>query len=543
MAASENGWQPAKVGQDQLTWFTVPGTGVNLQTMSGWPMLVMRAFAADYNAYVEPLRDADSASWTPTNSVATSNHLNGTAMDLNWNSHPFQVKGTFNSSQMKTIRDLLDFYEGMIFWAGDWNSPIDEMHWQLGYDTYNNPDMGSFIQRKIRSDGYSTFRRGPTEAMPMLDPVDILAQAAGLSYARAEAILPQVSQGLSSSDCTTVKRIAMWLAQIGHESDSFNATEEYASGDESTDRWKYKGRTWIQITWQVNYAGFSQWAYERDLVSSPDYFVRNSTALADQKWAGYGPAWYWTVARPGINAMCDNGDLVGVTKAINGGTNGLPDRQTRYARALVQGDKLLALLPAPTAPPEEGFLMALSDAEQREVLDLLRQQSGYRRVSRSPLRHVGEKETETIAGFAWNTDGSVHVLLIELLARLGDPDALNLLREVANLDPARYPERAHDRNLAQAILNSLAGVKTVESAAPTGLTPGLAPAPVIVTAPVVQTTAVLPPERPVDAPEPIPVVVTPPSEGGGVQSQIDALNSELSALRGVLSGLSQQMKG
>ena len=119
----------------------------------------------------------------------------------------------------------------------------------------------------------------------------------------------------------------------------------------------------------------------------------------------------------------------------------------------------------------------------------------------------------------------------------------NLLREVANLDPARYPERAHDRNLAQAILNSLAGVKTVESAAPTGLTPGLAPAPVIVTAPVVQTTAVLPPERPVDAPEPIPVVVTPPSEGGGVQSQIDALNSELSALRGVLSGLSQQMKG
>ena len=51
----------------------------------------MRAYAADYNAYIEPLRDDDSASYTPTNSVATSNHLNGTAMDLNWNSHAFRV--------------------------------------------------------------------------------------------------------------------------------------------------------------------------------------------------------------------------------------------------------------------------------------------------------------------------------------------------------------------------------------------------------------------------------------------------------------------
>jgi hypothetical protein len=65
---------------------------------------------------------------------------------------------------MKTIRELLEFYEDTVFWAGDWKSPIDEMHWQMGYGTFNNPKVGSFISRKIRSDGFSTFRRGETAA-------------------------------------------------------------------------------------------------------------------------------------------------------------------------------------------------------------------------------------------------------------------------------------------------------------------------------------------------------------------------------------------
>lgn len=163
---SENGWRPAKVGVDSLVWVTVPGTNVNLQLQKGWPAKVMAALAADFNAFVEPLRDRDSASFTATNSVPTSNHLNATAMDLNWDSHPFHAKGTFNASQMKTIRELLEFYEGTIFWAGDWQSPIDEMHWQMGYGTWNNSKVGSFISRKIRSDGFSTFRRGPIEAKP-----------------------------------------------------------------------------------------------------------------------------------------------------------------------------------------------------------------------------------------------------------------------------------------------------------------------------------------------------------------------------------------
>lgn len=111
--------------------------------------------------------------------------------------------------------------------------------------------------------------------------------------------------------------------------------------------------------------------------------------------------------------------------------------------------------PKPT-PTEGNVLMALSDSEQRELLDLVRQQSGTLRVSRSPLRHLGEGPTQTVTGFEWSTDGSVHVLLVECLASLGHPPTLQLLHDVANADPVKFPDRQEDKLIAQAILNKLA---------------------------------------------------------------------------------------
>jgi predicted chitinase len=201
---------------------------------------------------------------------------------------------------------------------------------------------------------------GPLE-MPALPPVSnlvtVLAKAIGLDVQRSQEILPAVRDGLTQSQCTTVNRIAMWLAQVGHESDGFRTTEEYESGDESQERWLYKGRTWIQITGRSNYAGFSQWCFDRQLVSSPTYFVENPRELADLKWAGLGPAWYWTVARPDINTLSDAGDLETVTQRINGGYNGQDDRRNRYNCADQMGDQFLALvgtapLPAQHVPPQ-----------------------------------------------------------------------------------------------------------------------------------------------------------------------------------------------
>jgi hypothetical protein len=169
--ASENGWEPLHPSADQLEWVVVPGANVHLQFLKGWPSAILRAFAADWNAYLEPLRDADSAGYTATNSVATSNHLNGTAMDCNWNSHPFRILNAgFNPAMLATMREMLAFYTlkgvQVVWWGNDWNSPKDAMHANLGYNTYNNPVTGEFVARFIRADGYSTFRRGSDPAPP-----------------------------------------------------------------------------------------------------------------------------------------------------------------------------------------------------------------------------------------------------------------------------------------------------------------------------------------------------------------------------------------
>ncbi|AAR89729.1 lysin A [Mycobacterium phage Bethlehem] len=435
---SSNGWP--MLNSDECEWAKIPGTVVTLQIAKGWPLAILRAFAADFHAYVEPLRDADSACWTPTNSVPSSNHLSGTAMDLNWNTHPFQIPDAgFDSAKLARVRELLAFYEGMVFWGNDWTSPKDAMHFQLAsrrnggsFDTYGNPAVADFIARKIRADGYSTFRRGsaPASAAP------ILAAATGLSEARAAEILPAVRDGLRESECTNVNRIAMWLAQIGHESGSFQYTEEIAKNGRYAP---YIGRTWIQITWDYNYRSFSEWAYAFGMVPTPDYFVVNYRELADLKWAGIGPAWYWTVARPDINELSDRRDLNTVTRRINGGTNGLADRQARYNRALVQGEALLQLL-----HEEDDFLSALTDAEQRELLDLARQQAKYKRKSRSPLHWPHEGEVDTIAGLSWSTDANVHIQLVEKLAVIyGDPVSIALLYAVSNSDdPTNNPELA-----------------------------------------------------------------------------------------------------
>jgi predicted chitinase len=404
--ASENGWEPLHAGADILEWIVVPGTAVHLQVMKGWPSAIMKAYAADYNAFVEPLRDADSASFTATNSVATSNHLNGTAMDLNWNSHPFRVANAGYSPQMiATMREILDFYEDTMFWANDWNTPKDAMHHQMGYDTWNNPHTGDFIARKIRADGFSTFRRGNGPQAPTPgDAVSVLTRATGVTVAKAQQILVGVVNGLRDSECNTANRIAMWLAQIGHESAGFNATEEYQSGDESTDRWKYKGRTWIQITWQSNYAGLSKWAFGKGLIPTPTYFVDNPKKLAEIQYAGLGPAWYWTVARPQINSLCDQRNLTAVTQAINGGQNGAADRKRRYDMALALGDQLLALTTA--APPQgDDDLSAEAERMIKEMYD------EYKKERKAPSRSFFAKDQqwgESANGFLWNVDGNVN---------------------------------------------------------------------------------------------------------------------------------------
>ncbi|QGZ16813.1 endolysin [Mycobacterium phage Phaded] len=379
---SENGWP--YVDQGSCTWDEVV-PGVWLQIQNGIPFTVLRAFARDFNEHVEKLRDADSACWTQDNSVDTSNHPGGTGADFNWNGEDGRTfrygiteARAYPGDKARRLRELLDFYEDNVFCGGFWDIR-DWMHFQMGYGTYDSKadrptqKVTDFVARKIRPDGWSTFKRGGGGApAPAADAAAILARATGVTLDKAREILPTLRDGLILSECTTVPRIAMWLAQCGHESAHFNATEEYQNGPMDQERWIYKGRTWIQLTWRSAYEGFGRWCHARGLVSDPTVFVNNPRSLADLKWAGLGAAYYWTTTvrstrkYPTLNQASDARDVLVATQIINGGTNGLEDRQNRYNRAIALGDELLQII------GEEDFLSALTPAEQRELLDLLR---------------------------------------------------------------------------------------------------------------------------------------------------------------------------
>jgi hypothetical protein len=170
---SSNGWP--MVDEGSCTWVEIPGTNppVNIEIQNGQPLEILRAFVADFNAEVEPVRDADTACWTAGNSVGDSNHLSGTAVDINWDSHPFEVADAgFDQAKKDKVYEILRWYEGILFWGNDWTDPKDAMHFQLSslanggpINTYGNPLLDDFIKRKIRADGFST-RRGGSAAPP-----------------------------------------------------------------------------------------------------------------------------------------------------------------------------------------------------------------------------------------------------------------------------------------------------------------------------------------------------------------------------------------
>lgn len=208
------------------------------------------------------------------------------------------------------------------------------------------------------------------------------------------------------------------------------------------------------------------------------------------------------------------------------------DAVALYSRLTIAPIPTPIPVPAPSTPG--GFMSALSDSEQRELLDLARQQSGVQRISRSPLRHLGEGPTQTISGFEWSTDGSVHLLVVEALAALGHPPTLQLLNEVASADPGRYPDRQDDRKIAQAMLNRLAmgvgpqSAPVVVQQIPAAPPPDPTPAPVAQIAPVIELA---------------PGVASPPSNGGDLYAEMSRLKDQIRSITTSLAALSDSFLG
>jgi putative chitinase len=143
--------------------------------------------------------------------------------------------------------------------------------------------------------------------------------------------------GMNANQINTPLRIAHFLAQVGHESLDFRYAEELASGEDYEGREdlgnthpgdgkKFKGRGLIQLTGRSNYVAYGKHK-GRDFVTSPNY----SLIATDANLAVDVSCWYWDTH--GLNSLADKDDVKAITKVINGGYNGLPDREARLSRA------------------------------------------------------------------------------------------------------------------------------------------------------------------------------------------------------------------
>jgi putative chitinase len=170
-------------------------------------------------------------------------------------------------------------------------------------------------------------------------------------------------------DINTPKRMAAFIAQCAHESGGFMVLKEnlnykpaslrklfpkyfpndqiaqqycskpnkqeaianriYAdrmgNGSESSgDGYRFCGRGLIQLTGRSNYQSFAE-SLEMKIEDVPEY-------LATFEGAAQSACWFWETN--GLNKYADAGDILGLTKRINGGTIGLEDRKKHYEHAL-----------------------------------------------------------------------------------------------------------------------------------------------------------------------------------------------------------------
>lgn len=130
---SENGW-PIVDNQDIETVFLPGLNNVRIEVRKGSVSKVLRAWMYWYHRNVEPIdiyqpRDEWGYSWD--NLVPNSNHLSGTAVDINATQYPW---GTYKMPQrlIDKVNEGLRLFEGNIFWGRNWSKP-DEMHYQIGH--------------------------------------------------------------------------------------------------------------------------------------------------------------------------------------------------------------------------------------------------------------------------------------------------------------------------------------------------------------------------------------------------------------------------
>lgn len=167
-----------------------------------------------------------------------------------------------------------------------------------------------------------------------------LAEVMNIPLARAQKWADALTAAMAGGQINTRLRIAAFLAQIGHESGSLVYSKELGGpsyfakyegrkdlgNTQQGDGARFCGRGLIQITGRANYGRASQALF------GDDRLLKNPELLEQPEWAAKSAVWYWSTRN--LNALADQDRFTDITRAINGGTNGLEDRKARYRYAL-----------------------------------------------------------------------------------------------------------------------------------------------------------------------------------------------------------------
>jgi putative chitinase len=176
-----------------------------------------------------------------------------------------------------------------------------------------------------------------------------------------DSVISQIPEIQSKFGISTGLRLSHFLAQAGHESGGFKITQEnlnysakglvgifkkyfpseslandYAkkpqkianrvysgrmgNGNEASgDGYKFRGRGYIQLTGRDNYTAFGK---------SIGVAIEENPDLVGTQYALASAAWFWQKNK--LNELADTGStdevVTKITKKVNGGTIGLPDR-------------------------------------------------------------------------------------------------------------------------------------------------------------------------------------------------------------------------
>lgn len=205
---------------------------------------------------------------------------------------------------------------------------------------------------------------------------ELLATIAGRPTALMPALAEWMNRLCPGYEIDSAQEYAHFLAQACHETDHFKTLREYASGKayegradlgnvQDGDGPRFRGRGIFQTTGRANYEALGVKKGQRDL------FLNNPELLEQAEYAVWSACEYWRTR--GLNDIANQPDdavlkkklrgvvhdvapVVFVSMTVNGGVNGLADRQKFYAIA----SRVLAEAEAAAAPQPRGMARGMA---------------------------------------------------------------------------------------------------------------------------------------------------------------------------------------